>query len=122
MKKGRKYVFSTLTKKHFYFYFSVSAFLFFFNFAKGTTVSRVRFTPFPSSRSSLEGARSRGARCSQKKRKKKKKVEKKRKKLDFLRRTNEGSVEGKNPNDRRTQQCVPENVLKGMESKKKNTA
>ena len=37
---------------------------------KGTTVSRVRFTPFPSSRSSLEGARSRGARCSQKKRKK----------------------------------------------------
>ena len=52
---------------------------------KGTTVSRDRFTPFPSSRSSLEGARSRGARCSKKKRgkrggKKRKKKEKRRKK------------------------------------------
>ena len=43
---------------------------------KGTTVSRVRFTPFPSSRSSLEGARSRGARCSSKKKEKEEKEKK----------------------------------------------
>ena len=71
MKKGGKHVISTLT-----YFFQFQRFLFFFNFAKGTTVSRVRFTPFPSSRSSLEGARSRGARCSQKKRKEKKKEKK----------------------------------------------
>ena len=61
-------------------FFQFQRFLFFFNFAKGTTVSRVRFTPFPSSRSSLEGARSRGARCSQKKGEKKEKKEEKEKK------------------------------------------
>ena len=82
MKKGRKYVISTLTQHFLQF----QRFLFFFNFAKGTTVSRVRFTPFPSSRSSLEGARSRGARCSLKKKRKKKKGEKKgkKKKISFL--------------------------------------
>ena len=56
--------------RHLHF-FQFQRFLFFFNFAKGTTVSRVRFTPFPSSRSSLEGARSRGARCSSKKKERK---------------------------------------------------
>ena len=64
--------------RHLHF-FQFQRFLFFFNFAKGTTVSRVRFTPFPSSRSSLEGARSRGARCSQKKGGKKEKKKKKKK-------------------------------------------
>ena len=63
-------------------FFQFQRFLFFFNFAKGTTVSRVRFTPFPSSRSSLEGARSRGARCSLKKRKKEKKKRKRKKKRE----------------------------------------
>ena len=83
MQKGRKHVFSTLTKNIFILFFSFSV-SFLFNIAKGTTVSRVRFTPFPSSRSSLEGARSRGARCSQKKKeKKRKKEEKKRNKFFF---------------------------------------
>ena len=59
--------------RHLHTFFQFQRFLFFFSFAKGTTVSRVRFTPFPSSRSSLEGARSRGARCSQKKKKKRQK-------------------------------------------------
>ena len=56
MKKGGKHVISTLT-----YFFQFQRFLFFFNFAKGTTVSRVRFTPFPSSWTFLEGAPGAGA-------------------------------------------------------------
>ena len=35
-----------------------------------------------------------------------------------MRRTNEGSVEGKTPNGRRTRQSAPENVRKVMENVK----
>ena len=36
-----------------------------------------------------------------------------------MRRTNAGSVKGKTPNGRPTQQSAPENVPKGMECEKK---
>ena len=66
------------------FSFSISLQIMAKTFQKGTTVPRVRITPFPSSRSLLEGARSRGARCKKGKKEKGKRKKKREKRKSII--------------------------------------